>query len=285
MPSSCSVSSGKSVAGVFDPACQGLVAKNILLFRIFGLSYISLCPVPPKGRFAIVTDAGRDAVDADGASDEGAGCGRRSRVVLAPRRRRQVLRGHPCGATETNQPDLRGEHEVSRKTIARGMPGVTGVTCMLVCAFYSILHTRPWGASSARHSLRPFRGRGDRNQTNLAQQPAAGLRRCVRSPPSRASRVAGRGRGWGVVRQAPKQRFLRIDPHPRPLRASFARLDPAASRGEGSAQNMRREMPSYVLPSLRGAQATKQSTLALRRHGLLRGACHRRAFARSVGSQ
>src|SRR5260221_1986120 len=36
----------------------------------------------------------------------------------------------------------RGEHEVSRKTIARGMPGVSGVTVvtMLVCLFF--LHTR-----------------------------------------------------------------------------------------------------------------------------------------------
>jgi hypothetical protein len=26
------------------------------------------------------------------------------------------------------EPDRRGEHEISRKTIARGMPGVSGVT-------------------------------------------------------------------------------------------------------------------------------------------------------------
>src|SRR5580700_1348495 len=45
---------------------------------------------PTEGRLAIVTDAGRDAVDADGASDEGARGGRRSRVVLTPRRWRQV---------------------------------------------------------------------------------------------------------------------------------------------------------------------------------------------------
>jgi hypothetical protein len=54
-------------------------------------------PVPLEGRFAIVTSAGRDAVDADGASDEGADCGRRSRVVLTPQwlassRRRQLRR-------------------------------------------------------------------------------------------------------------------------------------------------------------------------------------------------
>ena len=42
----------------------------------------------------------------------------------------------------SNKPGHRGEHEVSRKTIARGMPGVSGVTVvtMLVCLFF--LHTR-----------------------------------------------------------------------------------------------------------------------------------------------
>jgi hypothetical protein len=44
--------------------------------------------------------------------------------------------------TVTNKPDRRGEREISRKTIARGMPGETGVTVvtMLVCFF--ILHAR-----------------------------------------------------------------------------------------------------------------------------------------------
>jgi hypothetical protein len=46
--------------------------------------------VPLEGRIAIVTDAGQDAVDAKGASDEGAARGRPSRVVLTPRRWRQV---------------------------------------------------------------------------------------------------------------------------------------------------------------------------------------------------
>jgi hypothetical protein len=43
-------------------------------------------PASSEGRFAIVTDVRRGAVDADGAVDDGAGCGRRRRVVLAPRR-------------------------------------------------------------------------------------------------------------------------------------------------------------------------------------------------------
>src|SRR6266436_7577515 len=45
-------------------------------------------------------------------------------------------------ATVTTKPGHRGEHEVSRKTIARGMPGRSGVTVvtMLVCFFH--LHAR-----------------------------------------------------------------------------------------------------------------------------------------------
>jgi hypothetical protein len=39
--------------------------------------------------------------------------------------------------TVTNKPDRRGEREISRKTIARGMPGDSGVTVVttLVCFF------------------------------------------------------------------------------------------------------------------------------------------------------
>jgi len=47
-------------------------------------------PVPREGRLAIVTDAGRDAVDAEVPLTNGAEGGRRSRVVLTPRRWCQV---------------------------------------------------------------------------------------------------------------------------------------------------------------------------------------------------
>jgi hypothetical protein len=50
----------------------------------------------------IVTVVGRDAVDAGGATDESAACGRRKRVVLTPRRRRQV--GNDLPATVTRKP-------------------------------------------------------------------------------------------------------------------------------------------------------------------------------------
>ena len=62
-------------------------------------------------------------------------------MVLTPRRWRQVSRVKR-ETTVTTKPDHRGEPEGNRKTIARGMPGVSGVTVvtMLVCFF--ILHAR-----------------------------------------------------------------------------------------------------------------------------------------------
>src|SRR3981189_2536152 len=78
-------------------------------------------------------------MDAGGAKGEGAIRGRPSRVVLTPRRRRQVGGNSFPPMTVTKKPDHRGEHEVSRKTIARGMPGNPGVTvvttlvCFLLC--------------------------------------------------------------------------------------------------------------------------------------------------------
>jgi hypothetical protein len=80
-----------------------------------------------EGRLAIVTDAGRDAVDAGGAKDESAGmrtaktCGPDAPTLAASSRR-------GARATVARKPGRRGEHEISRKTIARGVPGDSGVT-------------------------------------------------------------------------------------------------------------------------------------------------------------
>ena len=46
--------------------------KNILFFRRPKSLYIHRHPVPLRGALRNVTSAGRDAVDADGAPDEGA---------------------------------------------------------------------------------------------------------------------------------------------------------------------------------------------------------------------
>jgi hypothetical protein len=93
--------------------------------------------VPSEGRLAIVTNAGRDAVDADGADNE--------------RRLRRTAK--PCGPDAPTlvssvadvsarrwwqeSPVTRESAEQAVKTIARGMPGDSGVTVVTnACAFY-----------------------------------------------------------------------------------------------------------------------------------------------------
>jgi hypothetical protein len=62
---------------------------------------------------------------------------RRSRVVLAPRPWRLSFPACAGEATVTKNAAHRGEHEVSRKAIARGKPGCLGCTCLFrVRSFY-----------------------------------------------------------------------------------------------------------------------------------------------------
>jgi hypothetical protein len=113
---------------------------------------------PHEGRFAIVTKRGAgDAVDAAGARDEGACRGRRSRGVLIPRRWYQALKKLTLLRGDGgNKARLSGETtKETVKTIARGMPDVSGVT-VVTClrAFY--FARKAAGATGARHSLRPL---------------------------------------------------------------------------------------------------------------------------------
>jgi hypothetical protein len=78
---------------------------------------------PTEGRLAIVTDAGRDAMDADGADNERRRGGRRSRVVLTPRRWRQAGESDFTG-DGGNKARSPGSAEEPVKTIAQGRPGV-----------------------------------------------------------------------------------------------------------------------------------------------------------------
>jgi hypothetical protein len=64
---------------------------------------------PDGGRIAIVTDAGRNAMDADGAADDSAKSGRRSRVVLTPRRWRQVLEKQTSWGRRWQESPVTGE--------------------------------------------------------------------------------------------------------------------------------------------------------------------------------
>jgi hypothetical protein len=71
-----------------------------------------------------------------GAIDERRSSGRRSRVVLTPRCWRQVDGGDSV-SDGGKKAGHREEREVTVKTIARGMPGVFGVTVVTnACAFY-----------------------------------------------------------------------------------------------------------------------------------------------------
>src|SRR6476620_7276310 len=75
-------------------------------------------------------------------------------------------------ATVSNKPGHRGDHEVSRKTIARGMPGCSGVTVVTSLVRLFLLRAR------LRRIVRPafpapsdFRER--EIQANLARKAAA----------------------------------------------------------------------------------------------------------------
>ena len=56
---------------------------------------------------------------------------------------------------------LQGEHGISRKAIAQGMPECSDCTCILVCVFFAyILHTRPRVQQAPGISCSLFEGQG-----------------------------------------------------------------------------------------------------------------------------
>jgi hypothetical protein len=137
-------------------------------------------PARQEGRFAIVTKRGaEDAVDATSAQDECACRGRRSRGVLIPRRWYQV-----CGdrrRRRRQQARLSGETtKETVKTIARGMPGVSGVTVVDLLGVLFIFAPEAAGATSARHSLRPlFSGRTILQNPDVSRRGKRGGVTCV----------------------------------------------------------------------------------------------------------
>jgi hypothetical protein len=87
-----------------------------------------------------------DAVDADGAKDERAIRGRRSRVVLTPRCWRQVREGQLSLMTVARKPVTGESSKEAVKTIARGMPGDFRCDLTNACALYHYLCTRGYRA-------------------------------------------------------------------------------------------------------------------------------------------
>src|SRR6266404_1567263 len=120
--------------GMSSDAAPNDPALSASLFRIFRsaagrrgqISNIALRSRPSEGR-AHVTDVGRDAVDAGGVLDEQCRRGRpkscRSAAPIVGVK--SAIRSAGDGVKKRGH---RGEREVSRKTIARGMPGRSGVT-------------------------------------------------------------------------------------------------------------------------------------------------------------
>jgi hypothetical protein len=146
------------------------------------------------------------------------------------------------------KPGHRGEHEISRKTIAQGMPGETGVTVvrMLVCFFISHARLRARRASGIPCAL-CFRGRWLVQNSGASRREIAesyllsclkieseSLWRCsLRLVPS--ARISsplpplavGRGRGWGVYRHR------RLGEHPPPRRFQRRPSPPLAGLAGG----------------------------------------------------
>jgi hypothetical protein len=116
-------------------------------------------------------------MDADGAADERVACGRRSRVVLTPRRWRQV--GGAIRRRRWQTSPVTGESSKETvNTIAQGNAGLPGgpVVTTLVCLLH-FAHEAA-GAAGTRHSLRPrFRGEGFLHDPGAIR--AAGMRTYV----------------------------------------------------------------------------------------------------------
>ena len=139
--------------------------------------YISHHPGPHKGAFRDRHErrAG-DAMDAVAPKTNGAFRGRRSRVVLTPRRRRQVggRKLHADDGDKKARSPGRARNKLL-KPLRAGMPGDPGATVVTNArAFYTTRAAA--GATGTRHSPRPLSG--ERFSTTRAPR-AAGSRRCI----------------------------------------------------------------------------------------------------------
>src|SRR5205809_7477578 len=75
--------------------------------------------------------------------------------------------------TVSNKPGHRGEREVSRKTIARGMPGRSGVTVVTMLVCFVLFRTRGCGRIGRPAFPAPSDLRGQDVQAKLGRKPAA----------------------------------------------------------------------------------------------------------------
>src|SRR6266404_2390396 len=117
-------------------------------------------PVPTEGR-AHVTNAGRDAVDA-AARETNAVCWRTAKSCGSDAPGLASSLREEAQMTVATKPGHRGEREVSRKTIARGMPGRSGVTVVTMLVCFVLFRTRGCGCIERPAFPAPSEFKGER---------------------------------------------------------------------------------------------------------------------------
>ena len=138
---------------------------------------------------------------------------------------------------------LQGERVISRKTIAQGRPDAPADTCMLVCVFLRLLHTRPRVPASTRPSLRPLILWGRKFLANLGRIASRDREVMFAMTTGREGFLLPSPGGGGSARMSAAicetgwgdlstRALLDVErPSPRPA-ARFARVDPPPP-GEG----------------------------------------------------
>jgi hypothetical protein len=182
--------------------------KYISLYRNSDLQYTGLSPCHHEGRFAVVTKRGAGCDGTVPASGDlhPAKRWQRSAKSCGPGAATLASIRPACAglATVAKKAVHRGEHEVSRQTIARGGPGCPGCTCSpCPCASARGMPVRSgvrdlWVHPAPEPSPRPLSERATNSQ-NPGENPAAGMRAHVFTPQSTSRRCrAGPCRCLGI---------------------------------------------------------------------------------------
>jgi hypothetical protein len=194
---------GKSPERFLDTSVQPLVKKYSDFQKCQISPILSPSRAHKRGASRSSRTLGAGCGGRGSAADERHGCGRRSRVVLTPRRWRSSRREIFPPVTVTKKPDHRGEREVSRKPLRReGRTASAEPVCS--CALFFVHFARETaGAARTRSSLRPLTIGGGTFPLKTRAKCAARSRSCV----------------WATVTKATKQSIP--VPHAAPWIASL----------------------------------------------------------------
>jgi len=153
--------------------------KNILIFRRRKSLHSPPLSRPTRGAYRDRHERGAGCGGRGGAADERHPSGRRSRVVLTPRRWRQVRGGNFAGDGDNQARSPRRARRKPLKPLRAGMPGDFRCDrCEYSCAYsLPICAHEAAGASGIRHSPRPLSG--ERILATTRTHCVAGSRRRV----------------------------------------------------------------------------------------------------------